>query len=74
MSESQSREHSFESHLLLFRGLGILVLSTMHQFTQLYVATDSVGNASEKSLNCNCRMTECFPEKSSWYRNEPPRE
>ena len=34
--ESQSREPGFESPLLPFRRLGIFVLSTMPQLTQLY--------------------------------------
>ena len=51
MPDSQSREPGFESPLLLFQSLGIFVLSTMPQFTQLYeyLAVDSCVNVSEKS-------------------------
>ena len=31
-----NREPGFKSPLLLFRSMGIFVISTMHQFTQLY--------------------------------------
>ena len=54
MPHSQSREPGFESPkvagLLLFRKLGIFVLSTMPQFTSCaneYLAIDSGGNVSE---------------------------
>ena len=47
MPGSQSREPGFESPLMLFQRLGISVLSTTPQFTQLnneYLAIDSAGN------------------------------
>ena len=48
--DSQSRESGFESPLLPFRSLGIFVLFTTPQSTQLYneyLAIDSGGHVSE---------------------------
>ena len=51
MPNSQSSEPGFETSLLLFRRLGILVLSTIPQLTQMYkvgyLAVDGVGNVSD---------------------------
>ena len=35
----------------------------------VYLAEDSDGNVSAVALS-NCSVAECFPEKSSWRRNE----
>ena len=39
-----------------------------------YLATDrgylKKPYLNEKSLHSNCRVAECFPEKSRWFRNE----
>ena len=47
ISDSQSREPEFESHLLLFRGLEINVFSTMPQFTQLYKWVPGISHGSD---------------------------
>ena len=73
MSDSQSRDHRFESPSLPFQNLVIFVsprhvspLSCINE----YLVIDSGGNVSEQSLHLIAVWLECFQEKSSWYRNE----
>ena len=74
MPDTSSREPGIESPLLLLRRLDIFVISTTPQFTQLYKRVPFYRQwrkyVSEWSSRSNCSVAECFPEKSSWYRNE----
>ena len=36
----------------------------------MLLAIDSGGYVSEHSSCSNCSVAECFPERSSWHRNE----
>ena len=55
-----------------FATISKFVLFTTSQSTQLYeyLAIDSGGNLSEYSSRAIAAWLECFPEKSSWCRNE----
>ena len=47
--------------------------STTSHFTRRineYLAIDGGGNVGELYFRNNCSMSECFPNKSSWYRKE----
>ena len=73
MSDSQSREpvsnslfYCFEDWTFSFSPRRPSSLICINE----YLAIDSGGNVNEQSSRVIAAWLECFPEKSSWCRNE----
>ena len=68
--DSQLRDPGFESPLLPFQSLGLFILSMTPQFTQLYKWVPDYRMWVIILRTVIATWLECFPEKSSWCRNE----